>query len=278
MNTLNADSFARRGSIFTKLLIFAVALAATFALMWILLLPSIVTGLVKKHTGFNASVKSLYVNPFTASVAVKQFNIDNPETFPTKEFISLNEFDTKVEAGSVFSDRVVVDNAVIDVAYVDVVKNAQGKINLDAFRAGLHPQTPPNPNDKNQPQPGGQAENPSPSKQFLIHHLVIRLEKIVVADYSGPEPKIREIPIRLDRTFTDVTNLAQISGPIVADLSVAGVGNLAGSLLGVILPAPVLHSLGIMTKDTGSLLKGTGKKTKDLIKGLFDSLEEKPKQ
>src|SRR5258708_2044024 len=151
MKTLAPDFCARRGNILTKLFIFACALAATFALMWMLLLPSIVTGLIKKRTGFDATVQRLYVNPFTASVYISQ--------------------------------------------------------------------------------------------------LVVKLDKIIIADYSGAEPKVHEIPLTINRTFTDVTDLKQISVPLLADLSTAGAGKLANNILGLVIPAPILEQLGVVGKD-----------------------------
>jgi hypothetical protein len=276
MKTLAPDFCACRGNILFKLFVFALALAATFALMWMLLLPSIVTGLIKKRTGFDATVQRLYVNPFTASVYISQLKINNPDTFPQNDFVSVNEFKTAVEPSSIFSDRVVVKDAVFDVALIAVIKNAQGQTNIDAFKAGTQPPAPeqPPPGEKNQPAP---AEK-KPPKQFLIRHLVVKLDKIIIADYSGSTPNVREIPININRTFTDVTDLKQISVPLLADLGVAGVGKFANNLLGLVIPAPILESLGVVTKDAGGILQGTGQKTKDLFKGLFDSLEEKPKQ
>jgi hypothetical protein len=274
MKKLPPDFCNGRGNILTKLFVFALALAATFALMWVLLLPSIVTGLIKKRTGFDATVDRLYVNPFTASVYVSQLKINNPDTFPQNDFVSVNEFKTAVELNSVFSDRVVVKDAVFDVALIAVVKNAQRQTNLDAFKAGVQAA---NPDQNNQPKPAAPAEK-QPPKQFLIRHLVVKLDKIIIADYSGAQPNIREINLNINRTFTDVTDLKQISVPLLADLSVAGVGKLANNILGLVMPAPLLERLGVVGKDAGGILQGTGQKTKDLFKGLFDSLEEKPKQ
>jgi hypothetical protein len=278
MKNLAPDIRNRRGNLLTKLFVFACALAATFALMWMLLLPSIVTGLIKKRTGFDATVQRLYVNPFTASVYVSQLKINNPDTFAQNDFVSVNEFKTAVEPGSVFSDRVVVKDAVFDVAFVAVVKNAQGQTNIDAFKAGVQAasQEGKSPDQKTQPAPAPGEKKPP--KQFLIRHLVVKLDKIILADYSGSAPKVHEIPVHINRTFTDVTDLKQISMPLLADLSAAGAGRLANNIIGLVIPAPILEQLGVVTKDTGGILQGTGQKTKDLFNGLFDSLEEKPKQ
>jgi uncharacterized protein involved in outer membrane biogenesis len=286
MKTPAPDFRACHGRMLFKLFVFVLALAATFTVMWMVLLPSIVTGMIKKRTGFDATVQRLYANPFTGSINITQLKINNPEdTFPQTDFVSVNQFRTAVDLHSVFSDRVVVNDAVFDVAFIAVVRNAQGQTNIDAFKAGLHPPVPdqksPDQGNGSNPAPAPAPAPPGPKappKQFLIHHLVVKLDKIIIADYTGTEPKVREIDVQINRTFTDVTSLKQISAPLVADLSVAGVGKLANSVLGIIFPTTILESLGVAAKDTGGILQDTGKKTTGFFKGLFDSLEEKPKQ
>ncbi|HZP60372.1 MAG TPA: hypothetical protein VFB27_08600, partial [Opitutaceae bacterium] len=229
-------------------------------------------------TGFDATVSSLYANPFTTSVNIRQLEITNPDTFPRKEFVSVNQFKTSVQPGSLFGDRIIVNDAVFDVALVAMVKNAQGQTNVKVFETGVvGPPPEQKPGEKSAPEPAKKPA-PKPAKQFLIRHLVVKLDKIIIADYSGRSPRIQEIPVNINRTFTDVTDLKQISVPLVADLSVAGVGNLAGDVLGLVIPAPILESLGVAAKGTGGLLQQTGQKTGNFIKGLFDSLEEKPKK
>lgn len=284
MKTLScASSFrACRGHMLFKLLGFVLVLAATLTLLWILLLPSLVTGMIKKRTGFDATVSSLYANPFTTSVNIRGLEIDNPDTFPRKDFVVVNQFKTAVQPGSLLGDRIVVKDAVFDVALIAVVKNAEGQTNVKVFETGVVGPKPENPGGKSGEQQKSEEKKPSgekkPSKQFLIQHLVVKLDKIIVADYSGPSPRIREVPVNINRTFTDVTDLKQISTPLIADLGVAGVGDLAGNVLGLVIPAPILESLGVVTKGTGGILQQTGQKTTDFIKGLFDSLEEKQKK
>lgn len=269
------------GNVFFKVLVFLMVLAATFALAWVLLLPSMVTGVIQKRTGFHASVESLYANPFTASINISRLEIDNPDTFPRPDFVIVNQFRTAVEPNSIFSDRVVVKDAVFDVALITVVKNAAGQTNVQAFKTGILGAKPEKPEEK---KPGQKPEakpapaEKGPSKQFLIQHLVVKLDKIILADYSGSTPQVREIPVNINRTFTDVTDLKQISGPLLADLSVTGIGKLAGDVLGLVIPAPILESLGVAVKGTGGVLQNAGKTTTNFIKGLFDSLEEKPKK
>lgn len=266
-----------RGHMLFKLLIFVLVLAATFTLLWILLLPSLVTGMIKKRTGFDATVSSLYANPFTASINIRGLEIDNPDTFPRKDFVVVNQFRTVVQPGSLFSNRIVVDNAVFDVALIAMVKNAEGETNVHVFETGVAG-PPPEKSQSGQEQKPPPPQEKKPPKQFLIRHLVVKLDKIIIADYSGPTPRVKEVPLNINHTFDNVTDLKQISGPLIADLSLAGVGNFAGDVLGLVIPAPILESLGVVTKGTGGILQQTGKKTTDFIRGLFDSLEEKQKK
>ncbi|MDE3084121.1 MAG: hypothetical protein KGJ37_02735, partial [Verrucomicrobiota bacterium] len=185
---------------------------------------------------------------------------------------------TAVALNSIFGDRLVIKDAVFDVAFITIVKNVRGQTNIDVFRKGLAGPPPPEGKEKNPPGQPAQPAQKKPPKQFLIRHLVVKLDKIIIADYSTRTPNVREVPLTINRTFTDVTDLSQISAPLLTDLSMAGVGRFAGDVLGLVIPAPILESLGIVTKGTGGILKNAGEKTTNFIKGLFDSLEEKPKK
>lgn len=113
----------------------------------------------------------------------------------------------------------------------------------------------------------------------MIRTLTVKLGKIVIADYSRDgEPRLRELTVNINRTFTNVTDLKQISMPLIADLTAAGAAGFAGDVLGLVIPAPILERLGVVAKGTGGILQDTGRKTLQTLRSLFDSLEQSPKK
>lgn len=271
MKTRSRSSGARgdQGGAGAKFLVFLVALAAVFSLAWMLLLPGIVSSVIQKQIGCAATIGSLYANPFTASVDLRNLKVDNPDGFPRPDFLVVNQFKAAVAPGSVFADRLVVKEAVFDVAGVTLVKNSAGATNAGLIEARFlgPPQKKP---------AAASAERP---RRFLIQTLTVKLGKIVIADYSrGGEPQVRTLNVNLDRTFTNVTDLKQISAPLLADLTAAGAAGFAGDVLGLVIPAPILERLGVVTKGAGGLLQDTGGKTLQTVRGLLDSLEQSPEK
>jgi len=249
------------GSIRLRFLFSLAVVCACLALAWMLLLPLAVARYVRGHTGFGIEVRSLYVNPFTANVAVRGLVITNPPDFPRKDFFEVREFRADAELFSLFGSRVVVDDAAIDVAGITIVRNGRGLLNVTQFQQGLA--GPPAPAGA----PGGTSGPARPPRQFLIKRLTIGCDRVVMADYSRRRPDVREVNLRFHHVYTDVTSPQQLAAPLAQVLS------------------PFAAALGIITpqadsalRSAGGLLKETGRQTGAAVKGFFEALEKSLKK
>jgi hypothetical protein len=254
-----------RGGIVAKLLIVFVVVFAVVALAWMLFLPAIVTGTLQRRTGFPVKVESLAVNPFTAKVQLRGLLIENPAGFPVPDFVQLREFHAEAELTTLFSDRLVFDVAVLDVAQVALVKNPAGQSNAALFQERL--------TGVARPAPGrpGPAEPAKKSQEFLIRHLMLRFDKVLIVDATGGKPNTREYRLGVNQTYENVTSPVQIALPLVTKISALGgsLGDFAGKLGVDTLDA---------AKKTGGTLLDAGKKAGETLKGLFQSLEQNPKK
>ncbi|MEO8865138.1 MAG: hypothetical protein ABI420_08940 [Opitutaceae bacterium] len=260
----HSSSSQHGGAVFKLVVVLAVVFAG-LALAWMLLLPVVLTSQLRQRTGFDATVQSLTVNPFTGSVKLRGLIVTNPPTFPVNDFIEVREFQSKLELLSVLSDQVVFTSILIDVPSVTLVKREAGS-NAEAFQNHL---TLP---------AGAKPEPPStkPAKRFLIRHLTLRLGRVVVADYSGRTPVNHEYKLDLDQNYTDVTSVNQLLAPAALQ-SLAPVA----AALGGLLPGNVGHMLNEAAKDAAkggtTLIKNLGNKVEEKAKGFFDALEESKK-
>ena len=116
MTSLKISRFpsACRGGLLAKLLVLLAALFAVGALVWMAFLPTIITRVVAAKTGFTVKIQSLYLNPFTACADVKGLVIENPPDFPSSNFVEMRRFKAAVSLTSLLSDRLVVEEAIID--------------------------------------------------------------------------------------------------------------------------------------------------------------------
>jgi uncharacterized protein involved in outer membrane biogenesis len=245
-------SSSRGGCLIRSLLIIAV-LGLILVAVWIVLLPGIVVSTVQARTGFVVKVEQMSVNPFTGLVNIEGAVVENPIGWPSPEFITLRRFKVDAELFPFLSHRFVANEMIVDVEKLSLVRNGEGQLNTDAFRTRIA-----GAKDKAGPS---QPSAASPKTEFLIRHLVLKFDRLVLADYSGKKPLIKEYDLKISREMRDVDSVAKLINPFV------GVAlDASGKLLDL---AP--SSLG----DAVNTLQQAGKKTGESLKKFFQSLEKK---
>ncbi len=272
MTTRFADRTSQRGGCLAKLFVLGALFMAFAVVCWIFLLPVAVTRAIESRTGFPVAITSLSVNPFTARVAVDGLVITNPPAqFSEPNFVKLRSLRADIELFSVFSDRLVVEEAVVDIEQVTLVKNAQHEGNGVLFGQRIVGESSPEKPDPSKPEPAPAVDKPAARKEFLIRHLQLRLDKVVLVDAAGSKPAVKEVNVAFNQTYKDVTTPTEIATPIVAHLIANGssIGDYAGELGRKALEA---------AKKTGTYLKETGKKAGESLKDIFQSISDKVKK
>ena len=260
----------RRGGIFVPLLLGLAVLFAFATLAWMLLLPAVVTRQIYARTGFDTSVASLSCDPFTGRLAIRGLVLTNPAAFPTGDFVQLREFRAVIDVWSLFSDQIVCDELAIDVRKVALVRRADGRSNAEVFGQNFGLAEPA--------APASPTPLAPPARKFLIRRLALRFDQLVIADYSGAKPEVREFDLAVDQHYENVTLARQLLVPEV--LRRVAAENL-GPLLGRLVPGDFGRALGDIAHDTAksgeALLQDAGAKATDLLRGLREKLEESKK-
>jgi len=258
---LHSTSSRRRGGCLTKLLFLMLLGAGVLALCWVLFLPLLVVRSLHNRTGFDVSVQDLSVNPFTARISVKGLVIGNPSTYPINDFVHIGEFTADAELGSLFADRLIVEEAVVDIRELALVRNSQGERNALAFWKALVGESGPA-----QAQGVEDKQKPSAKKEFLIRKLRLRLDRLVISDGITDTTQVRKVDLQFAQDYENVTGVAQVTEPIIRQ-AIAKSGALKE------LTAKALEGF----KTNGASLKESGQKAVESIKGFFKSLGEKGK-
>jgi uncharacterized protein involved in outer membrane biogenesis len=240
---------ARGGWLIRSVLIVAV-LGVILAAAWTVLLPGIVVSTIQARTGFVLKVDQLSVNPFIGKVNIEGAVVENPLGWPTHEFITLRHFKVDADLLPLMSHRLVADELILDVEKLSIVRNKEGVSNTDAFRKGFAKAEA-----KNQPK------TESEKTGFLIRHLVLKFDRLVLADYSGNKPAIKEYDLKISRDMRDVDSVTKLVSPFV------------GMVLGA--PGNLLDTGTGSFGETLNSLQQTGKKTGESLKKFFQSLEKK---
>jgi len=242
-----------RGGCLIRSLIILVVLGVLLVAAWTVLLPGIIVSTIQARTGFVVKIQQLTINPFGGHVEITGAVVENPVGWPTHEFITLRHFKVDAELRPLLSRRFVADEVIVDIEKFSLVRNQSGQSNTDAFRAGLRGAKTET--GKAEPKQSGAKT------EFLIRHLVLKFDRLVVADYSGKKPVIKEYDLQLERDMRGVDSVAKLISPFV----------------GVALDA----SRGLFDVAPGSLdqtlntLQQAGKKTGESLKKFFQSLEKK---
>lgn len=282
-----------------KLLVLAVVLGAVGALAWMLFLPLMVTAQIRSRTGFEVSVASLSCNAFTGKIIIRGLVLNNPASFPVRDFMELREFAAEAELGSLLGDRLVLETLTVDFKKVTLVRRADGRSNAEIFSQNLlglalpPASTAPLPGagPPSLPAPGetpalpvagagSSAGTPAAAggagpRKFLIRHLSLRFDRLVLEDHTTAKPLIQEHALALDQRYDNVTDARQLLVPEV--LRRVAAENL-GPVLGVLVPGDfgrALREAARTATDRGAtLFKEAEQKGADLFKGLREKLEE----
>lgn len=86
-------------------------------------------------TAFN--IDKLHLNPYTCNFELGGVVLGNPEGFSETNAVQLGYFNVDVDTGSLSSDVIVVENVEITDIYVTLLKNADGKTNIDVIKENV---------------------------------------------------------------------------------------------------------------------------------------------
>jgi len=252
MNDPMPNSF-RGGWLIRGVLIVAV-LGVILAAAWIVLLPGIVVSTIQARTGFVVKVEQMSVNPFIGKVNIEGAVVENPIGWPTHEFITLRHFKVAADLLPLLRHRFVADEMTVDVESFFLVRNQDGVLNTEAFRKGLA-------KAKGDTSKSEQPKEESQKTEFLIHHLSLKFDRLVMADYSGRKPSIKEYNLKISQEMREVDSVTKLIIPFN----------------GVVLDAigKMFDFVPVSVGGTLNSLEQAGKKTGESLKKLFQSLEKK---
>jgi len=245
-----------RGGCLLRLVVLLLVVGAALSLAWMALLPIAFTRAVHERTGFDAEVASFSANPFTGRMLVRGLVVANPATFPARDFVQVRSFEADFGWWSLLSERLVIESLTVDVRQVTLLKRANGPTNLEVFRSGL---AGPGPKTAATPPP------------LVIKRLQVRFDTLVLADHTGPKPRLRTYKLGLDQQFSNISHLSQLFVPAV--LRSFGEEQDALSIV-AFLPPDLVAKFGETAKAGETWWKAAERKTGEVFRGLLDKLEE----
>jgi len=252
------------------LVVLIVALAFGCVFMLEKVVPGMAAERLKAMSGYRLEVGGVDLSIVGGSADVKNIILRNPEGWPEEDFLTINRATFDVDPMSLLgSDQKVIDELIMDLGPVCIVtdkdKNVNAQTLLEKLRSktGEEDEGETTSTDKDEPKAESKPLN------ILIRHLVIRMDSIRVADYSGPTPKIREQALKINIDMHDVTDVKQIVAQVIAQ---------GGAQILMMLSNVQLKLGDDGSDDDASNINSVVDPLKKSVEGIFKSLKDLKKE
>ncbi|MDR2436446.1 MAG: hypothetical protein LBD33_04040 [Puniceicoccales bacterium] len=223
-------------------------------------LPRLAKWHIRSRSGFEANIGSSRGTLFRGRLDFRDFDVSNPkDTFKTSEFFSFNELVTDVNLKSLLTDTVVVDEIVVDIGNVTLVKNADGVYNCQLFLQNMFGVGQSNGKEANSASSDKDVSRKKFCKKLRISRIVFAVKAVAIIDESTGST--REYLLNYRREFSNVDDINAIVKPLMADLGKYGLGIFIQSTLDMALHLPCVEQV------TGGLIK-----VKDVSQGLMEGV------
>ncbi len=228
-------------------------------------LPWVINWQVNSLSGFKTVIQSSRGSLFKGYVDLRELSIQNPKQFKEPAFISFNDLGTDMDLTSIFKNTIVLENIIIDIDNITLVKNVDGTYNYSMFIDNIN-KTIGKKSANNQDQKT-QKETSTSAKNIQINKLVFSINSVKIIDESNGD--IKEYSINYRREFSNISDPSTLVTPLVTDLSIYGLSSFIQSTFQSIGDLPgISHAKEgiIKVKDSS---KEAVKGIKSGIKGLF---------
>jgi len=156
--------------------------------------------------GAKIEMGSLSLGVLTHQVHIKNFRMYNPPGFPDQIFMSLPEVALKVDINGLLKGRMYFPLVVMDMDKMVVVKNKEGKLNVDSIKMI-------------QEQAAANKGKPMKLPAFKIDLLELNLGKVIVEDYTHAPPvhvEAYDLNIK-DKKITNINGIPKLMAAVMVE-------------------------------------------------------------
>jgi hypothetical protein len=165
-------------------------------------LREVVLPRVKEETGIDARVGRLSLNVPKGLLYLNEIEVKNPEGFLLENLASVERIQLEVDLLALLKKQlIVVKNIEVEKAWLNLVRNKQGELNINRLREELPPPPGPGaeqpvpdplPGPEKEPAPVPEAPAPEPLPELLVEAMQCRA-KVRYVDF-----KLNQLDLSLD--------------------------------------------------------------------------------
>lgn len=201
-------------------------------------------------TGASASIEHFSLSVLKQKVSIKGFQISQPQGFPAGTFVDIPEVSVSFNVPELLRGRMYFPAVVVNLKEMVVIKNSDGKLNVDAMKFAQKKEAPAGSKKGTEKQPGQMPP-------LKIDILTLTVGGVVVKDYTkGSDPTVVAYDAGIkDKVFRDINSAEQLAALIMVQamgptaIKSAGIYAAATALGVAFLPAGVA---GVLLGDDNS--------------------------
>jgi hypothetical protein len=245
-----------------KILIAVVVILVVLGFLKDFIIKSSVEAGAKFATGADIKIGGFSLGIISQSVRITDLKMFNPPGFPQDQImVSIPEIAVRSDILAFLKGTLHVPYLRLNLDEVKVIKNKEGKLNVNSLKFAQQP--------AGQQKPG--AKSAKKEMKMQLDLVSLNIGKVVMEDYTGggPLPKVTEFNVNLkDKEFKNITNPAQLGSAVMqAALSPAGLGSAFKLGAKAVENVYGVGSAGVT--DASKTINGTTK----AVKGLFDGVK-----
>jgi len=215
--------------------------------------------------GAEVKIDRLSLSLIKSRVYIRGLKVYNPQGFPREAMVDINELGAQIDVPALMRNKIHIPQMVLKINEIVVVKDKEGKLNIDALKVMEKNEAGTDKNKK--PQAGK-------NMPFSIDAATLTLGKVVMKDFTGaqtPRVNVYESPVK-DKTYRHIDSAQKLVLLILGE-SLKGTAIKSALLYG----AAAVTGVGIIPLAAGSVLAGKDSVTQifKLSAGrLFDAARE----
>jgi uncharacterized protein involved in outer membrane biogenesis len=222
--------------IVARILLVLVALLAIISFFGNRLISRAAIKAVEDSTGFKVRFDKVDVGIMRPVVQIENMILTNPPDFPHDEALQVKEFYVRYNRLSLLTRHIHLYELILDVPRVVMVKPESGDSNIEILsKMGKREEKPASkpsekPADQKKTDGAGETGHKAEEKPpyvISVDKLNVKFGEMEVRSYrrKNEEPAIMNVPVHLDQTYNNVTNIHDIATQLTSALLIkSGIG------------------------------------------------------
>ncbi|MFA5038361.1 MAG: hypothetical protein WC732_01625 [Candidatus Omnitrophota bacterium] len=216
---------------------------------------------VQHLTGFSVSIETLRLGLGGRVVEAGGMKVYNPAEFEDRLFLDVPSFMARYDLGRVLKGEYYLDEFSLYVREFQVIRRADGSTNVGRMSDSVIALKP-------------KDEGPAKLPNIKVKTLKLKVDKVVLKDYSFRPPAIKIYDVKLEKKFENIDDPRELVRLIVVQsLLKSGVKD----LMDVDLAGLRESVTSVLKTETGAVFEkldaGVAQGAVEAFKGLFDPAE-----